>query len=117
MDTNDSSSWSSTLLSVIYGINTKQSTVTKTTPYALVFEQTPLSESDLWKSVYGNEIDDLIDLVSELSVDACSHSLISTPSRIKSTTGITTTPTKHFAICTVATDHYLATANKKIKLH
>ncbi|CAF1440209.1 unnamed protein product [Adineta steineri] len=76
----------------------------KTTPYALVFEQTPLSESDFWKLVYGNEIDDLIDLVSELSVDACSHSLISTP-------------TKHFAICTVATDHYLATANKKIKLH
>ncbi|CAF1401169.1 unnamed protein product [Adineta steineri] len=84
MDTKNSSSWSSTLLSVIYGISTRQSTVTKTTPYALMFEQAPL--------------------ISELSVDACSHSLISTP-------------TKHFAICTVVTDHYLATANKKIKLH
>ncbi|CAF1474051.1 unnamed protein product [Adineta steineri] len=56
------------------------------------------------KLVYDNGIDDLIDLASELSVDACSHSLISTP-------------TRHFAICTVATDRYLATANKKIKLH
>ncbi|CAM4988701.1 unnamed protein product, partial [Rotaria socialis] len=36
---------------------------------------------------------EVIDLVSQLSADACSHSLISTPSR-------------HFAIRTVATDHY-----------
>ncbi|CAF4807474.1 unnamed protein product, partial [Rotaria magnacalcarata] len=47
---------------------------------------------------------EVIDLVSQLSADACSHSLISTPSR-------------HFAIRTVATDHYLATANKKMKLY
>ncbi|CAF1680811.1 unnamed protein product [Rotaria magnacalcarata] len=137
MDGNSSSSWSSGLLPVTYGINTRQSSVTKTTPYALMFGQAPRSESDFWKLVYDNGIEDeeslptpiaelnddliddkddnritsddsidseVIDLVSQLSADACSHSLISTPSR-------------HSAIRTVATDHYLATANKKMKLY
>ncbi|CAF4274420.1 unnamed protein product, partial [Rotaria magnacalcarata] len=92
-----------------------------------MFGQAPRSESDFWKLVYDNGIEDeeslptpiaelnddliddkddnritsddsidseVIDLVSQLSADACSHSLISTPSR-------------HSAIRTVATDHYL----------
>ncbi|CAF4944164.1 unnamed protein product, partial [Rotaria magnacalcarata] len=80
--------------------------VTKTTPYALMFGQAPRSESDFWKLVYDNGIEDeeslptpmaelnddliddkddnritsddgidseVIDLVSQLSADACSH--------------------------------------------
>ena len=41
MCTNDSSSWSSALLPVVYGINTRMSTVTKTTPYEVMFGQSP----------------------------------------------------------------------------
>ncbi|CAF4630105.1 unnamed protein product, partial [Rotaria magnacalcarata] len=58
MDGNSSSSWSSGLLPVTYGINTRQSSVTKTTPYALMFGQAPRSESDFWKLVYDNGIED-----------------------------------------------------------
>ena len=37
MCTNDSNSWSSALLPVVYGINTRKSTLTKTTPYEVMF--------------------------------------------------------------------------------
>jgi hypothetical protein len=62
MYTNDSSSWSSALLPVTYGINTRMSTVTKTSPYQMVFDQAPRSDSDFWKIVRENGIENEEDL-------------------------------------------------------
>jgi hypothetical protein len=58
MSTNDSSSWSSALLPVVYGINTRMSSVTKKTPYEVMFGQAPRSDSDFWKLVRESGIND-----------------------------------------------------------
>ena len=42
----------------MYGINTRLSTVTKTTPYQVMFGQEPRSNSDFWKLVQEKEIFD-----------------------------------------------------------
>jgi hypothetical protein len=62
MCTNDSSSWSDALLPVVYGINTRKSTVTKTTPYEVMFGQPPRSDSNFWKLVQQGGIEDEEDL-------------------------------------------------------
>ncbi|CAF3937206.1 unnamed protein product [Rotaria sp. Silwood1] len=120
------------------------STVTKTTPYEVMFGQTPRSDSDYWKLVSKNGIDDendlptpvavstdylndgksdtlinvdedldleVIELVKKLSDDIVS-SLNAEPSISSSVTS-----QKHDIIRKTATDHYLATANKKMKLY
>jgi hypothetical protein len=58
LSTNNSSSWSSALLPVVYGINTRRSHVTKTTTYEVIFGQSPRSDSEFWKLVYENGIED-----------------------------------------------------------
>ncbi|CAF2910916.1 unnamed protein product, partial [Rotaria sp. Silwood2] len=60
--TNNSSSWSDALLPVVYGINTRKSTVTKTIPYEVMFGQPPRSDSDFWKLVQQGGIEDEKDL-------------------------------------------------------
>ena len=55
---NNSSHWSDGLLPVVYGINTRLSTVTKTTPYQVMFGQEPRSNSDFWKLAQEKEIFD-----------------------------------------------------------
>ena len=45
------SHWSEDLLPVVYGINTRLSSVTKTTPYHVMFGQPPRSDSDFWRLV------------------------------------------------------------------
>ncbi|CAF2691319.1 unnamed protein product [Rotaria sp. Silwood2] len=157
MSTNNSSSWSTALLPVTYGINTRKSTVTKATPYEIMFGQRPRSDSDFWKLVQeagiedeenlpipvdesnDNMIDDALDnpidinahidtevveLLKQLSDDMSSYSSTSSSSKLpNSSTALTssatvaTTPTRHDKIRKTATDHYLATANKKMKLH
>ena len=62
MCTNNSSSWYDALLPVIYGINTRKSTVTKTNPYEVMFGQPPRSDSDYWKLVQQAGIEDEEDL-------------------------------------------------------
>jgi hypothetical protein len=52
----NSSHWSDGLLPVVYGINTRFSDVTKTTPYQVMFGQEPRCDSDFWKIVKENEI-------------------------------------------------------------
>ncbi|CAF1467466.1 unnamed protein product [Didymodactylos carnosus] len=47
MPTNNSSHWSEGLLPVMYGINTRISSVTKTTPYQVMFGQPPRLDSEL----------------------------------------------------------------------
>jgi hypothetical protein len=54
--------WSDGLLPVIYGINTRLSVVTKTTPYHVMFGQEPRSDSEFWKYVKENGITDEEDL-------------------------------------------------------
>lgn len=56
MSIHNSSHWSDGLLPVVYGINTRLSTVTKTTPYQVMFGQEPRSDSDFWKLVKENGI-------------------------------------------------------------
>ncbi|CAF1368372.1 unnamed protein product, partial [Didymodactylos carnosus] len=51
LDTNNSVHWSDGLLPVAYGINTRVSSATKTTPYEIMFGQRPRSDSDFWKIV------------------------------------------------------------------
>ncbi|CAF1443538.1 unnamed protein product, partial [Didymodactylos carnosus] len=46
------------LLLVVYGINTRVSSTTKTTPYETMFGQQPRSNSDFWKIVKENRIED-----------------------------------------------------------
>ncbi|CAF4996115.1 unnamed protein product [Rotaria sp. Silwood1] len=146
MSTNNSSSWSYGLLPVVYGLNTRKSTVTKATPYKIMFGQQPRSNSDFWKLVHQSGIDDeedlpapveesnydliddidintitfdalidadVVDLVRQVSDDVSSISLINTLSTPKVSSAITTTSTNHSTIRKSATDHYLATANKK----
>ena len=48
MSTNNSSNWSHGLLPVVYGINTRKSTVTKTNPYEVMFGQAPRCDSEYW---------------------------------------------------------------------
>ncbi|CAF4110010.1 unnamed protein product [Rotaria sordida] len=62
MCANGSSSWSSALLPVTYEINTRISTVTKTSPYQIVFGQATRSDSDFWKIVRANGIENEEDL-------------------------------------------------------
>ncbi|CAF3196073.1 unnamed protein product [Rotaria socialis] len=147
MCTNNSSNWSYGLLPVVYGLNTRKSTVTKATPYEVMFGQQPRSDSDFWKLVHQSGIDDeedlptpidelnddliedrddnpinldevvdtdIVDLVRQLSDNVSSISLINAPAASSTKT---TTSTKHSTIRKAATDHYLATANKKMKLH
>ncbi|CAF2632946.1 unnamed protein product [Rotaria sp. Silwood2] len=45
-------------LPVVYGINTRLSGVTKTTPYQVMFGQPPRSDSNFWKLVKENEVID-----------------------------------------------------------
>ncbi|CAF4978312.1 unnamed protein product [Rotaria sp. Silwood1] len=146
MSTNNSSSWSYGLLPVVYGLNTRKSTVTKATPYKIMFGQQPRSNSDFWKLVHQSGVDDeedlpapveesnydliddidintitfdalidadVVDLVRQVSDDVSSISLINTLSTPKVSSAITTTSTNHSTIRKSATDHYLATANKK----
>ncbi|CAF4559389.1 unnamed protein product, partial [Didymodactylos carnosus] len=58
LDTNHSTHWSDGLLPVAYGINTRVSSTTKTTPYETMFGQQPRSNSDFWKIVKENGIED-----------------------------------------------------------
>ena len=58
MAMNSSSHWFDGLLPVVYDINTRLSTVTKTTPYQVMFGQEPRSNSDFWKLVQKKEIFD-----------------------------------------------------------
>jgi hypothetical protein len=58
MSTNDSSSWSSALLPVVYGINTRMFTVTKRTPCEVMFDQTCHSNFAFWKMLCENGIED-----------------------------------------------------------
>ena len=46
IDSTKSSHWSEGLLPMVYGINTRLSSVTKTTPYHVMFEQPPRADSD-----------------------------------------------------------------------
>jgi hypothetical protein len=62
MSVNNSSHWSEGLLPVVYGINTRFSVVTKTTPYHVMFGQQPRSDSAFWKLVKENNIIDEEDL-------------------------------------------------------
>ncbi|CAF1429135.1 unnamed protein product [Rotaria sordida] len=155
MCTNNSSSWSNGLLPVVYGINTRKSDVTKTTPYEVMFGQAPRSDSDYWKLVKQNGIDneddlptpvaqskddstddksmnsndlkddksinldddldeEVVQLVNQLSDDVVSS--LNEPSSTSSSI-VTITSKKHDIIRKAATDHYLATANKKMKLY
>ncbi|CAF5031553.1 unnamed protein product, partial [Rotaria sp. Silwood1] len=137
MSTNNSSSWSNGLLPVVYGINTRMSTVTKTTPYEVMFGQTPRSDSDYWKLVSKNGIDDENDLPTPVAVstdylnDGKSDTLINVDedldlevielvkklsddivSSLNAEPSISSSVTsqKHDIIRKTATDHYLATA-------
>ncbi|CAF4470388.1 unnamed protein product, partial [Didymodactylos carnosus] len=58
LDKNHSTHWSDGLLPVVYGINTRASSTTKTTPYETMFGQQPRSNSDFWKIVKENRIED-----------------------------------------------------------
>jgi hypothetical protein len=72
MCTNNSASWSFALAPFIYGINTRMSSVTKTTPYEVMFGQQPRSDSDFWKLIQQNGIEDEENLptpVAELNDD------------------------------------------------
>ncbi|CAF1354989.1 unnamed protein product [Didymodactylos carnosus] len=51
LDTNNSVHWSDGLLPVVYGINTRVSSTTKTTLYEIMFGQRPRSDFDFWKIV------------------------------------------------------------------
>ncbi|CAF4652904.1 unnamed protein product, partial [Didymodactylos carnosus] len=62
LTTNNSIHWSKGLLPVVYGINTRVSCVTKKTPYEVMFGQPPRSDSEFWKLVDQNNIDDGDDL-------------------------------------------------------
>ncbi|CAF1176183.1 unnamed protein product [Didymodactylos carnosus] len=62
LTTNNSIHWSEGLLPVVYGINTRVSCVTKKTPYEVMFGQPPRSDSEFWKLVDQNNIDDEDDL-------------------------------------------------------
>ncbi|CAF1560086.1 unnamed protein product, partial [Didymodactylos carnosus] len=61
---NDSSHWSDGLLPVVYGINTRVSSTTKSTPYEVMFGQSPRSDSGFWKPVSQNGVLDEEDLPS-----------------------------------------------------
>ncbi|CAF3902852.1 unnamed protein product [Rotaria sp. Silwood1] len=158
MSTNNSSSWSTALLPVIYGINIRKSTVTKATPCEIMFGQRPRSDSDFWKLVQEagiedeenlptpvdelnddmvddapdnpNDIDEhidtevveineqLFDNLSSYSSTTSSLQLINASTPLTSSSAdATTTSTRHDKIRKIATDHYLATANKKMKLY
>jgi len=72
MCTNNSASWFFALAPVIYGINTRMSSVTKTTPYEVMFGQQPRSDSDFCKLIQQNGIEDEENLptpVAELNDD------------------------------------------------
>ncbi|CAF4516747.1 unnamed protein product, partial [Didymodactylos carnosus] len=58
--------WSDGLLPVIYGINTRVSSTTKSTPYEVMFGQSPRSDSEFWKLVSQNGILDEEDLPSPI---------------------------------------------------
>ncbi|CAF0800118.1 unnamed protein product [Didymodactylos carnosus] len=58
MSTNNSDRWSEGLLPVVYGINTRISSATKTTPFEVVFGQPPRSDSDFWKIVKEHNVED-----------------------------------------------------------
>lgn len=62
MNTNNSNHWSEGLLPVVYGINTRRSSVTKSSPYHVMFGQAPRSDSDFWKIVKSSDIVDEQDL-------------------------------------------------------
>ncbi|CAF5026545.1 unnamed protein product, partial [Rotaria sp. Silwood1] len=153
MCTNNSTSWSFALAPVIYGLNTRMSSVTKTTPYEVMFGQQPRSDSDFWKLIQQNGVEDeenlptpvaelndelnddlnddqgdslihfdkgidadVVDL-DKLSNDAVSCSLSNTPSTPRSSSITEKTPKKHDLVRKIATDNYLTTANKKMKLY
>ncbi|CAF4627543.1 unnamed protein product, partial [Didymodactylos carnosus] len=59
---NNSSHWSEGLLPVVYGINTRVAAATKRTPYEVMFGQRPRSNSDFWKIVQDQDIQDEVQL-------------------------------------------------------
>ncbi|CAF0953530.1 unnamed protein product [Rotaria sordida] len=67
MSINTSSHWSNGLLPVVYGINTRLSVVTKTTPYQVMFGQAPRSDSDFWTLVKENKVIDEEDLPTPIA--------------------------------------------------
>ncbi|CAF2633012.1 unnamed protein product [Rotaria sp. Silwood2] len=126
------------------------SSVTKTTPYEVMFGQQPRSDSDFWKLIQQNGVEDeenlptpvaeldddlnddqgdslinfdkridadVVDLVNKLSNDAVSCSLSNTPSTSRSPPITEKTPKNHDLVRKIATDNYLTTANKKMKLY
>ena len=145
MSTNNSSNWFHGLLPVVYGITTRKSTVTKTSPYEVMFDQAPRCDSEYWSLVYQCDINDeddlptpveelndekggdsansdegidveVANLVSQLSDDVVSYLTTATPSTSKISSTTATTSSKHDMIRKIASDHYLATANKKMKM-
>ncbi|CAF1459288.1 unnamed protein product [Didymodactylos carnosus] len=68
----DSVRWSEGLLPVIYGINTRLASATKTTPYEVLFGQKPRSDVEFWRVVKEKNIldeDDLPGNVEEIDLD------------------------------------------------
>ncbi|CAF1433673.1 unnamed protein product [Didymodactylos carnosus] len=58
----DSVHWTEGLLPVVYGINTRVSSVTESTPYEVLFGQKPRSDVEFWRVVKENNILDEDDL-------------------------------------------------------
>ncbi|CAF0769357.1 unnamed protein product [Rotaria sp. Silwood1] len=128
MCTNDSTSWAFAVAPIIYGINTRTSTVTETTPHQgnEIEDEENLSSSFVESNdaLIDDQDDNLInfkkgidaevvDLVNQSSDDAVSGSLVNTSSTLRSSSIIATTSTKHGLVRKIATNDYLTTTNKK----
>ncbi|CAF4463262.1 unnamed protein product [Rotaria sp. Silwood2] len=141
MATNNSSHWSEGLLPVVYGINTRVSSITKTAPYQVMFGQPPRSDSEFWKLVEQNGIadeEDLPTLVAESdgetmynkqfdsinSTDVLGSDVVHIVQKLSddvvsnSLIDISSpqpSSARHDLIRKIATDNYLTTANKRMK--
>ncbi|CAF4636051.1 unnamed protein product, partial [Didymodactylos carnosus] len=58
MSSTNSEHWSDGLLSVVYGINTRVACGIKCTPYEVMFGQKPRSDSDFWRIIKDQNIED-----------------------------------------------------------
>ncbi|CAF2132348.1 unnamed protein product [Rotaria magnacalcarata] len=143
MATTKSSHWSEGLLPVVYGINTRLSSVTKTTPYQVMFGQEPRSNSEFWRLVQKEEILDEEDLPMPVAndnivqdkeddfndcADIIEDDIIQLVQQISDDVAadilvnqssthpplIEKPSTTHDAIRKIATDNYLSVANKKM---
>ncbi|CAF4552577.1 unnamed protein product [Rotaria sp. Silwood2] len=141
MATNNSSHWSEGLLPVVYGINTRVSSITKTAPYQVMFGQPPRSDSEFWKLVEQNGIADEEDLPTPVaesdgetmynkqfdsinSTDVLDSDVVHIVQKLSddvvsnSLIDISSpqpSSARHDLIRKIATDNYLTTANKRMK--